>query len=98
LIADSCCSDSGGVVRVTLQSRPNEVLLHVEDSGPGIPSDERERVFDRFYRRVESTEGGSGLGLAIARDIAARHQASILLNSSPAMGGLDACVCFGSHA
>ena len=85
-------------MRVTLQSRPNEVLLHVEDSGPGIPSDERERVFDRFYRRVESTEGGSGLGLAIARDIAARHQASILLNSSQAMGGLDACVCFGSHA
>jgi two-component system OmpR family sensor kinase len=87
-------SDSGGVVRVTLQSRPDEVLLHVEDSGPGIPSDERERVFDRFYRRVESTEGGSGLGLAIARDIAVRHQASILLNSSQALGGLDACVCF----
>lgn len=86
--------DSGGVVRVTLQSRPNEVLLHVEDSGPGIPSDERERVFDRFYRRVESTEGGSGLGLAIARDIAVRHQACISLNSSEALGGLDACVCF----
>jgi two-component system, OmpR family, sensor kinase len=87
-------SDGGGMVRVALQSRPNEILLHVEDSGPGIPSDECERVFDRFYRRVESTEGGSGLGLAIARDIAVRHQASISLNSSEALGGLDACVCF----
>jgi two-component system OmpR family sensor kinase len=91
-------SDSGGMARVTLQSRPNEVWLHVEDSGPGIPSDERERVFDRFYRRVESTEGGSGLGLAIARDIAARHQAAISLNSSAALGGLDACVCFSLSA
>jgi two-component system, OmpR family, sensor kinase len=87
-------SDSSGLVRLTLQSRQGEVSLHVEDSGPGIPPDERERVFDRFYRRVESTEGGSGLGLAIARDIAARHQASISLNSSEALGGLDACVCF----
>jgi len=87
-------SHSNGVVRLTLRSRQNEVSLHVEDSGPGIPPDERERVFDRFYRRVESTEGGSGLGLAIARDIAARHQASISLDSSEALGGLDACVCF----
>jgi two-component system, OmpR family, sensor kinase len=91
-------SDSGGLVRLTLRSRQSEVALHVEDSGPGIPPDERERVFDRFYRRVESTEGGSGLGLAIARDIAARHQASISLNTSEALGGLDACVCFSQPA
>jgi signal transduction histidine kinase len=89
-------SHSNGVVRLTLQSRQSEVSLHVEDSGPGIPPDERERVFDRFYRRVESTEGGSGLGLAIARDIAARHRASISLDSSEALGGLDACVCFSA--
>jgi len=69
-------------------------VLEVEDSGPGIPSEERERVFDRFYRRVESTESGSGLGLSIARDIAQRHQATIVLDASNDLGGLKASVYF----
>ena len=69
------------------QGRP---LLTVADSGPGIPSAERERVFDRFYRRTEAAEGaepGSGLGLAIVRVIADRHGASVDLDDSP-LGGL----------
>jgi two-component system OmpR family sensor kinase len=49
----------------------------VSDSGPGIPADERERVFDRFYRGVGSDAPGSGLGLAIVRSIAERHGASV---------------------
>jgi two-component system, OmpR family, sensor kinase len=89
-------SDTGGVIRISLRNRLNEVWLEIEDSGPGIPLEERERVFDRFYRRVESTESGSGLGLAIARDIARRHQATIILDSSSELGGLNACVCFDS--
>lgn len=87
-------SDSGGVIRITLRQRTSEVVLEVEDSGPGIPSEERERVFDRFYRRVESTESGSGLGLSIARDIAQRHQATIVLDASNDLGGLKASVYF----
>jgi signal transduction histidine kinase len=50
-----------------------EGVLEVEDSGPGIPVAERERVFDRFYRGEGAAEGGTGLGLAIVRRIAQRH-------------------------
>jgi two-component system OmpR family sensor kinase len=88
-------SDIGGNIRITLRQRPGALSLEVEDSGPGIPPEDRERVFDRFYRRVETTESGSGLGLAIARDIARRHHATIFLDSSDDLGGLKACVCFG---
>jgi hypothetical protein len=58
------------------------------------PVGERERVFDRFYRRTGSGASGSGLGLAIAREIATRHGASITLQSSQFLGGLCACIRF----
>ena len=68
--------------------------LSVADDGPGIAAAERERVFDRFYRRAGNAESGSGLGLAIAREIAARHGASITLQSSNSLGGLSARISF----
>ncbi len=49
-----------------IASQGNRVSLAVEDSGPGIPEDERARLFDRFYRAGAADGGGSGLGLAIA--------------------------------
>ena len=49
------------------------LVLQVDDSGAGIPPHERERVFDRFYRRAGSDERGSGLGLAIVRSVAQPH-------------------------
>lgn len=67
---------------------PGRVLLSVEDSGPGIPPDERERVFSRFYRVPGSPAGGSGLGLAIIKSIAERHGATLTLASSERLGGL----------
>ncbi len=57
--------------------------LTVEDDGPGIPSGERERIFERFTRLDDSrstSSGGAGLGLAIARDIAERHGGSLSLD------------------
>ena len=78
------------VVRVmTVDGAP---VLQVDDNGPGIPADERERVFDRFYRRAND-EGGSGLGLAIVQSIARRHGATVTLGDSP-MGGLRVVVRF----
>ena len=60
---------AGGLVRVTV--RPGH--LAVEDDGPGIPPDDRDRVFDRFWRGAGAAPGGTGLGLAIAAWIAERH-------------------------
>ena len=66
----------------------------VEDSGPGIPAEERERVFDRFYRVPGSEAAGSGLGLAIIKAIAERHGAVLSLGESARLGGLAATVRF----
>ena len=82
-----------GRVDIAVASEGGCPLLTVSDSGPGIPAEERERVFDRFYRRTEAAEPGSGLGLAIVRAIADRHGAGIALGDSP-LGGLLVCVRF----
>lgn len=70
-------------------------VLQVDDSGPGIPPAERERVFDRFFRRGVGDENGSGLGLAIVRSVAQRHGASVLLDDSP-LGGLRVTLRFAA--
>jgi len=74
-------------------------VLQVDDNGPGIPPEERSRVFDRFYRRQNGggDEGGSGLGLAIVASVARRHGAVVDLAESP-LGGLRATVRFGDSA
>ncbi|MBG9387546.1 ATP-binding protein [Caenimonas aquaedulcis] len=84
----------GGQVDIALSNDDAGALLVVEDNGPGIPPDERERVFDRFYRTQDAQATGSGLGLAIVRTIAARHGASVSLLSSPRLGGLRVEVRF----
>jgi len=83
----------GGQVRVSVASAASEVELDVSDSGPGIPPEERTRVFDRFYRRAVSAESGTGLGLAIVQTIAARLCARVLLEDA-AEGGLRVRVLF----
>jgi two-component system OmpR family sensor kinase/two-component system sensor histidine kinase QseC len=82
---------SGGRVQVRLRQDAGIAVLEVIDSGPGIPAAERERAFDRFYRRAGAPEGGSGLGLAIVRAIADRHAASVRLDDA-AGGGLAVTV------
>jgi len=84
---------AGGRVQVDIEARAARALLTVHDSGPGIAPQERERIFDRFYRVPGTSEAGSGLGLAIIKAIAERHQATITLDASP-LGGLAAQVAF----
>ena len=67
-----------GRVTVRVLAAPSSVL-EVNDDGPGIPPDERERVFERFHRLLGTHQEGSGLGLAIAREIARIHGAEISL-------------------
>lgn len=80
---------AGGTVDVELRRAANgAVTLCVDDSGPGISPEERERVFDRFYRVPGASAGGSGLGLAIIKAIAERHGATLALEQSERLGGL----------
>ncbi|NVL67991.1 sensor histidine kinase, partial [Escherichia coli] len=61
------------------------VHLSVIDDGPGIPADDRERVFDPFFRAASERrrEGGSGLGLAIVREIARVHGGDVSVEEAP---------------
>ena len=77
----------GGSVDVRVAPDGDQARIDVADSGPGIPEEERERVFDRFYRGPQAPAGGSGLGLAIVRQVVALHGGSIALDESPS-GGL----------
>lgn len=66
------CPD-GGEVNIALTYGPDSVTITVADTGPGIPAEHRNRVFDRFYRLVDDTTGGCGLGLAIVQKVAEAH-------------------------
>lgn len=70
---------SQGKITVAVSVDGKYAKLTVEDNGPGIPLDERERVFERFHRLPESTGDGCGLGLAIVREIALIHQAEVAI-------------------
>jgi signal transduction histidine kinase len=72
--------------------------LCVTDTGPGLPPDERERAFDRFYRVPGSDSSGSGIGLALVRSIAQRHGAQARLEQGPGGRGLRARVSFPPSA
>ena len=70
-----------GKITVTVGADEEGATLQVEDSGPGIPLEEREHVFERFYRLQESAGDGCGLGLAIVREIALIHHAGVNIES-----------------
>jgi two-component system OmpR family sensor kinase len=72
-------TDPGTAVEATVESRNGEVVLAVEDDGPGIPDDQREKVFERFYRGSGEHSGSSGLGLSIVRAVAESHRGSVRL-------------------
>ena len=83
-----------GRVHVSVQAGDVTAQLIVQDTGPGIPADERERVFDRFYRGRDAAAGGSGLGLAIVRQIATLHAGSVTLSAANAGSGTQALATF----
>lgn len=79
----------GGSVTVAVLPRESDVLLAVTDTGIGIPYDEQERVFERFYRVDKSHSkqiGGTGLGLSIVKHVALFHKAKLNLESTPGEG------------
>ncbi|MDJ0390325.1 ATP-binding protein [Roseomonas sp. E05] len=85
----------GTSARVVLADRGRELVVHVDDAGPGVPEEQLESVFQPFYRLEESRNrgtGGSGLGLAIARQAIGHHGGSVTLQNL-AGGGLRASIC-----
>jgi len=78
---------AGGTVTVKLATLDSQALLTVCDDGPGIPPEEREHVFERFYRLPGAAEDGSGLGLAIVREVVENAGGSVTL-ADGAAGGL----------
>jgi len=79
----------GGQLVVLLQAEPDALTLCVQDSGPGVPPEDRDRVFEPFFRKGPAQ--GAGLGLAIVMRIVELHAARITLDTSP-QGGLQVCV------
>ncbi len=79
----------GGIISISAEPQdPDDVRCCVADTGPGIPHDIQERIFERFYKadRSRSHGGGTGLGLAIARHIVEAHGGRIWVESTPGQG------------
>ena len=80
---------SGGEVAVTVEKKDNAPVLSVRDTGVGIPADEQDRIFERFYRVDKSRSkevGGTGLGLSIVKHAAGIHYAVIEVDSAVGKG------------
>jgi two-component system sensor histidine kinase KdpD len=86
-------SPPGSPISVTAGLKDKRVIIRVKDRGPGIPERERERVFDKFYRRqtTKTHVPGTGLGLYIAREIARAHGGDVWVEGEPGSGS-EFCV------
>ncbi|HEY8100656.1 MAG TPA: ATP-binding protein [Burkholderiaceae bacterium] len=83
----------GGTVKAKASYGEGKVTLVIDDSGSGIPEQDRQRVFERFVRGESAGQKGSGLGLSIVKNIVDQHQGTITLSDSP-LGGLRVTVAF----
>lgn len=97
-----CYTPNGGRVALSLSATESKVILQLQDSGPGIPQQERAQVFQAFYRGQQQMQNhaGTGLGLAIVAEIIKLHQAEIELgeahwkHADDIHAGLAVTVCF----
>src|SRR6185503_1514571 len=79
----------GGQISLTAAKKPDEIQISIHNTGPGIPPEHLQRLFDRFYRvdaDRSSQTGGAGLGLAIAHEIVRLHGGEIDVQSEPGQG------------
>ena len=85
-LVDNAITYAPGPVVVESGQADGHVFVAVEDRGPGIVPEERDRVTERFFRGRGSPPGGSGLGLAIVRELAERWGGSVAIEEPPAGG------------
>lgn len=83
-----------GIVNVKLSERGKQIGLQIADTGPGIDTENREKVFDRFFRVLGTKQTGSGLGLAIVKQIVELHRGTIALNAPEDSTGLIVDITF----
>jgi len=84
-------SEAGGAVRVVLGMKNNDAFISVENSGPGIPREELENIWERFYKvdKSRSRRGtGTGLGLSIVKKIVEMHGGKVSAESGPGQGAI----------
>lgn len=81
-------SPAGARIAVRVQRKAGRVLLHVDDSGPGLPDADLQRLGERFFRMTGNEAAGSGLGWSIAQRIAAAHGGTLEAKRSESLGGL----------
>jgi two-component system sensor histidine kinase TctE len=86
-----------GHITVSVNTVESGIELCVEDNGPGIEPQHRERVFERFYRILGSGQSGSGLGLSIVAEIAKRHFAELKLDAGKGGIGTRISILFPLH-
>lgn len=82
-------SNDGGIVRVVIEDTKDSGIIHVEDSGIGIPQEDLKRIFERFYRTDKSRNrktGGAGIGLTIVKTIVQAHKGKISAQSAEGKG------------
>ena len=85
-LLDNAARASRGKVGISVTAHPDDVQILVDDDGPGVPVEDRSRIFERFVRLDDSRErigGGSGLGLAIAMQLVTAHGGSLAVLDSP---------------
>ena len=87
-----------GAIRVTVARRDGKVVIQVADDGPGIPEEQRQQVFERFFRLAQSEQAGTGLGLSICHRIAELHGATLNLTVGIDGKGTTVEVIFGVSA
>jgi signal transduction histidine kinase len=78
-----------GRIMLSVKQSSDRIEFSVQDNGPGLPAEEVERIFDRFYRTDSSRQredGGSGLGLAIARSIVQAHNGQLSAENETGKG------------
>ncbi len=88
---------NGGHITVSVNEGERGAELCVEDNGPGIDPQYRERVFERFYRILGTGQSGSGLGLAIVAEVAKRHNAELSLDAGKDGIGTHIRIRFPNH-
>ncbi len=96
-------TQAGGSIRLSVETKQDEALIHVKDTGCGIPPNELPRIFNRFHRVGNAAlkdEEGDGLGLAIAKSIIEQHNGRISVESKLGEGScftLTLPLCTESH-